>query len=251
MRQRLPHAQRQRVLVAQPLPEARGAEPAVLVVYGRHAAGGGDAQSLAHRVHVLVVGNGELLVSEVPGGLLAEDPRRLAAVVPLDHAAGDIEVAAGERQRGRVEPERVVVVGEERGRSVARDGVERLLRRAASAHSASRQPKPRRTPPGASAPRTRSRASSSDVAPSRRTCRSASAQAREVHVRVREAGEHAAAAEVDDFGAGQRCLVRADAAGDSLAGDRERALHRHARIHRANDAVLEDHGRRHYRREEE
>ena len=62
--------------------------------------------------------------------------------------------------------------------------------------------------------------------------------AREVDVRVREAGQDAAAAEVDDVGARQGRLVRADAARHPLAGDGQRALDGHARVHRANDAVL-------------
>ena len=129
VRQRLPHTQRQRVLVAQPVPEARSAEPAVLVVHSRDTAGGSHAEPLAHRLDVLVVGNGEVPVPEAPCGLLTEDARRLAVGVPLDDTTRDLEIAAGEGQRGGVEPERVVVVGEERGGNVARDGVERPLRR--------------------------------------------------------------------------------------------------------------------------
>ena len=67
---------------------------------------------------------------------------------------------------------------------------------------------------------------------------------REVDVRVGEAGKDAAPAEIDDVGARERGLVRADPAGDVRAGDRERAGRRQRRIHRADDAVLEDHGRR-------
>ena len=67
---------------------------------------------------------------------------------------------------------------------------------------------------------------------------------REVDVRVGEAGKDAAAAEIDDIRAGQRQLVRPDAARHVRAGDRERASRRQRRIHRADDAVLEDHARR-------
>ena len=66
---------------------------------------------------------------------------------------------------------------------------------------------------------------------------------REVHVRVAEAGENAAAAEVDTVRAGKRSLVRADAARDPVAGDRERPRDRQSRVHRPDDAVLEDHPR--------
>ena len=54
-------------------------------------------------------------------------------------------------------------------------------------------------------------------------------------------GKDAAAAQIDHFGAGQGRLVRADRARHALAGDCEGTLHRQARIHRANDAVLQDH----------
>ena len=131
----------------------------------------------------------------------------------------------------------MVVVGEERGRNVARDGVERLLRRrrgpvrvapAEAAEDAARRV-------GASHPAER-------LVERRRALEPHLSQrerpAREMDVRVREAGQYAAAAEVDDVGARQRRLVRADAAGDPLAGDRQGALDGHARVHRANDAVL-------------
>ena len=64
---------------------------------------------------------------------------------------------------------------------------------------------------------------------------------REVDVRVGEAGKDAAAAEIDDIRTGQRQLVRPDATRHVRAGDRERAGPRQRRIHRADDAVLEDH----------
>ncbi len=60
-------------------------------------------------------------------------------------------------------------------------------------------------------------------------------------VGIGEARQHAAAAEVDAVGARQRGFVRADAAGDPLAGDRETAGRRERRLHRPDDAVLEDH----------
>jgi hypothetical protein len=63
----------------------------------------------------------------------------------------------------------------------------------------------------------------------------------EVDVRVGEPGEDAAAAEVDPLGPRERGLVRADAADDPLARDREAARERQRGLHRADDAVLEDH----------
>src|SRR5256885_11392459 len=44
----------------------------------------------------------------------------------------------------------------------------------------------------------------------------------EVHMRVGEPGEDAAAAEIDDLGRRERSLVRTDAAGDPFPGDRDR-----------------------------
>ena len=129
MRNRLPDAERQRALLVEALPEPDRAEPAVLVVDARDAARGRDREPFAHRVDVLVVGHGEVPVLEPPAGFLAKNARRLALLVPLDDAARDLEVAVRDREPGRVEPERVVVVGEERCGRVARDAVERLLRR--------------------------------------------------------------------------------------------------------------------------
>jgi hypothetical protein len=63
----------------------------------------------------------------------------------------------------------------------------------------------------------------------------------EVHVRVGEAGEDAAAAQVDDLWARKRRLVGTDAARDPVARDREGSRERERRVHRAHDAVLEDH----------
>jgi len=47
--------------------------------------------------------------------------------------------------------------------------------------------------------------------------------------------------QVDDLRGGERGLVDTDAAGDHLAGDRERPLGRHLRVERADEAVFEDH----------
>ena len=61
-------------------------------------------------------------------------------------------------------------------------------------------------------------------------------------VRVGEAGQDAAPAEVDDLGRGEGRLVRPDPAGDPAARHGERPRDRQRGIERANDAVLEDHG---------
>ena len=66
----------------------------------------------------------------------------------------------------------------------------------------------------------------------------------EVHVRVGEAGDDAAAAEIHDLRRCERRLVSADAAGDPVAGDRERPRDGQRRVEGADDAVLEDHGAR-------
>ena len=118
------------------------------------------------------------------------------------------------------------------------------MRRRARPSRASRQPKPRRTLPAGTPGTAASHAlerlvQRADALEPHLALRER--PGREVDVRVGEAGEDAPPAEVDDVGAGQRSLVRADAARDAVACDRQRALRRHARVHRANDAVLEDH----------
>src|SRR5205823_938872 len=65
----------------------------------------------------------------------------------------------------------------------------------------------------------------------------------EVHVRVVQPGKHDAAAKVDHVRRSQSRLVHADTSGDPVARDRERALCRQLRIHGADQAVFEDHGR--------
>ena len=127
--QRLPDPQLERALVLQALEDAQGAEPAVLVVHGDDAARERERDRLAAGVDHLVLGGPNVGVAEVPGALLAQDARRLAALVALDDTARHLELALHARERGRVEPERVVVLGHERHGDVARDCVERLLRR--------------------------------------------------------------------------------------------------------------------------
>jgi hypothetical protein len=62
-----------------------------------------------------------------------------------------------------------------------------------------------------------------------------------VDVRVGEAGEDAAPAQVDSLRARKGGLVRADAPGNELSGDRQRARSGEGRVEGANDALLEDH----------
>ena len=95
VRKRLPDAQSERALLGEALPEARRAEPAVLVVDAGHAARGGDLQPVAHRVDELVVRGQQIAVAELPGRLLAQHAGRLAALVQLDDAAFDLQVAVG------------------------------------------------------------------------------------------------------------------------------------------------------------
>ena len=54
-------------------------------------------------------------------------------------------------------------------------------------------------------------------------------------------GSDDTAAQVDHLRRGERRLVHADTARDPLARDRERALRRHLRVERPDEAVLEDH----------
>jgi hypothetical protein len=116
-------------LLLEPLPEADRPEPAVLVVERRDAAGGGDLDAVAHRLDVLLGGHVDEPSLEAPRRLLVEDSGRLAAVVPDDDAAVDLKVACGERERRRVEPQRVVVLRDQHRRPLGLDLVERLPRR--------------------------------------------------------------------------------------------------------------------------
>jgi hypothetical protein len=64
-----------------------------------------------------------------------------------------------------------------------------------------------------------------------------------VDVGVAEAGEDAPATEIDAVRAGQRGLVGADPAGDAVACDREGAGQWERRLHRSDNAVLQDQAR--------
>ena len=248
VRQRLPDAQRERALRGEALPEPRRAEPAVLVVDGGHASGRHDLQAVAHRVDELVVRGREVPIAELPGGLLAQHAGRLPALVELDHAARRLRGRRPRRQPGRVEPERVVVARHERGRRVARHGVERLPGRLDHGRPVAAAPASARAAsgPGSNGPTaasTRASASSSDAVPSSRTSRWASAQVGKWTCASLKSRQDAPAAEIDVIGRRKRLLVRPDAARDPIPGDRQRQHHRHRRVHRADDAVLENHGR--------
>ena len=62
-------------------------------------------------------------------------------------------------------------------------------------------------------------------------------------MRVGESRQDAAASEVDALRARKSRFVRADTTRDPLARDRERRRLRQRGLHRAHDAVLEDHTR--------
>ena len=128
-RKRLPDAQAERAFRFETLPEAQRAEPAVLVVHCGDAAGGGELDPGAHRLDVLVVGDLDVGVAEVPAGLLAEHAGRLAALIALDDAARHLEVAVRLRQRRGVEPDRVRVARHQGDRPVGDHLVEGFLRR--------------------------------------------------------------------------------------------------------------------------
>ena len=246
VRERLPDAKRQRLALAKRLPEAQRAEPAVLVVHGDDAAAVRELHPDAHRLDVLVVGDLDVAVAERPARLLAQHACRLAALVTLDDAARHLEVPVRAGERGRVEPERVRVARHQRDRDVARQLVQLALRRldvrrpVAASPAAASQPCARPYPCERVA-HTRDRfVERLRVLETQLLLRNGPRG--EVDVRIREAGEHAAPAEVDDLGRGERRLVRPDPAGDPAPGDGERPRDRQRGIEGANDAVLEDHG---------
>ncbi len=248
----LPHTQRQPVVRVQLLEERQSADPAVFVrdrgVDRSHSTRRGELQPFAHGSHRLALAVRRLheLLAEEPRRLLAQDARRLAALVDLHDAAFHAQVAVRVRKRRGVQPHRVTVARGESGRDVAGDRVEDLPRRLD-------RRRPVSAPPAAS-PQPASvwdRADGPAHALDRLLQRPGSLEAHlvlgesprdEVHVRVGEAGQHAAAAEIDGFRRRERGLVRADSAGDPVARDRECARGRQRVIERADDAVFEDHG---------
>ena len=131
---------------------------------------------LARRRDPLLLGHLHEPLAESPGGLLAQDARRLARLIPLDDSAVRLEVAVRGGQSGAVEPERVVVLRPERRRCRSGHRIEggrgrpdRARRRPAS---------PCRGSSGrvAGAPRRNATAAATDVASSSRTSWRASAQ---------------------------------------------------------------------------
>ena len=129
VRKRLPHPQREGAFPLELLEDGERSEPAVLVVDRDDAAGVREPDSLARGVHHLLVRRPHVEVAEMPRAFLAQDAGRLALLVALDDAAGNLEVAVRPSEGRRVQPERVVVARHERGRDVARDRVQGFLRR--------------------------------------------------------------------------------------------------------------------------
>ena len=255
VRNPLPHAQRQRVISVEPLEERQAADPAVLVRDRRvdrgDAARSGELQPLANRRQRLALAVRRLdeLLAEEPCGLLAQDAGRLAVLVDLDDAAVGAQVAVRVRERRRVQPHRVPVARGQRGRDVACDRVEHLpcrLDRTATSRR-SRQPRPRSQPPGGTDPTAAAHALDrllERLRPLEAHLVLRERPGDEVDVRVREARKDAAAAEIDDLRRRERRLVRADAAGDAVARDRERPRDRQRGVERPDDSVLEDHAGR-------
>ena len=243
---RLPHAERE---------PGRGEQlgralPAVLVVDGDDARRGHGRQRGAHRVERLRALGREAGL-EAPGRLLAQDPGRLAAGVALDHAAGRLEVAARERERRRVEPQRVAVVRAQRDRRVRHDRVERARGRAARRPATARRASRGR---GSSRPRAPWRAHACDGLAERARVEQRELATRErprgeVHVRVGEARQRAAAREVEALRAARRVGGVVEHGGDAVAVEQERRGGGPRRVHRADrPAVQEQHRRQRYRR---
>src|SRR3954470_12440780 len=105
MRDPLPHAKRQRAVCIELLEERRPADPTVLVrdrgVDRGDATRSGELQPFANRRERLALAVRRLdeLLPEEPCRLLAQDARRLALLVDLDHASLGAEVAVGVRER--------------------------------------------------------------------------------------------------------------------------------------------------------
>jgi hypothetical protein len=247
MREGLPDAQGECTFALQLLEDRECTEPAVLVVHRDNAAGVREPDPVARGGDHLVVGRAHVDVAEMPGAFLTEHTGRLALLVALNDSARNLEVAVRAGERRRVQPERVVVARHEGGGDVARDRVQRLLGRLDRRG-------PVAAPPAQPAEPASCRHGRDRVAHAlKRLLEGLHAlqphlplpqcPRREVDVRVGEAREDAATAEIDAVRACERGLVCADPARDELAGDRERACLRQRVVERADDAVLEDHVR--------
>ena len=243
VRERLPDPECQPSVLAQPLEDLGSAYPAVLVVDGRDAAAVSELHACSRDLEPFVLGDGREPLAEAPRGFLAQHSGRLATRVTLDDSAFDLEISLRESERRRVQPQRVQVLRPERGRRVTRELVQRLLRGLSFPL--------RRAPALAAYPATsrlvgtyplerlgeRADAVEPQVTPAERP-------GREVDVRVREAGDDAAAAEIDHLGRGKGLFVDTDPAGDSLPRDRKCTCNRKRCVHGADDPVIEDHGPR-------
>ena len=192
-RERLPHPHVELVGLEQPREHLEGAEPAVLVVDGHDAPRRRHAHALARGLHHLVHGRAHVAVAEVPRRVLAQDAAR------LDHAARHLERRIRLLQRRAVHPERVVVLRHQRHGHVRHGPVERLpagrLGPVALAPAEPSQPATRRHPLA------RGHHAVERLLERARALEARLVQAErpggEVHVRVGEAGQHAAVAELD------------------------------------------------------
>jgi hypothetical protein len=206
------------------------------------ARGGRSGKRGAHGVERLVPARGGVRVEEAPGGLLAQDPRRLAGVVGLDHAARHCQVSTRRGERRRAEPQRVAVVGAQRDPHVRSDRVERLPRGLLApelvAPAAAAQPRAARDAPGR-LPHALERLGQRPAAEEAQLP-AGERPAREVHVRVHQARDHAAAGEVDAPGAGRCVRGVVEDGGDPLARQRQRGPARALGIERAHGTAHED-----------
>ena len=245
--ERLPDAQGERILAAQALEDAQRPEPAVLVVDRGDAARVRDPDPLAAGLDHLVLGRARVGVAEVPGALLPQDAGRLAPLVALHDAARDLEVALDPGEGRGVDPQRVVVLRHERHGDVAADGVEGLLRRLDGGRPVAAAPaEPAQPAALGHVPHGRGDAGERLVEPLRTLEPDLMLRERpggEVHVRVREPGDDAPAAQVDALGAREGGLVRADPSRHPLAGDRQGRSAGEGGVERPDGSVLEDHGR--------
>ena len=167
----------------------------------------------------LLLGDGREQLAEAPGGFLAEDAGRLAALVALDDSAPLRRDPLCQSEGSRVQPEGMEILRPQCGRSGSRDLVQRLFRRlglpvrGAPALPADPAHAGGRTPYALQRVGTGDGPVEAEVALSERP-------RREVDVRVREPGDDAAAAEVDDVGRGGRSRACRPAR-DPVAGDGE------------------------------
>ncbi len=184
---------------------------------------------------------------DTPGRVFGQDAGRLAGRVTFDqaiHGIGRLPRDAGQRERARGQPERVVIVGPERDWAVAQRLVEDRPVRPRAVEETIEPPTGADQPAVAGVRRHRLRTCAGRLAGVESGESLLDRPGSEVHVCVDEPGHHHAPSEIDPF---RRHLRRVAFPGlhalrDSpVARDGQRAEARQGGVERVDRAALDDH----------